>query len=78
MVIHIVGNKLDLSHDRAVEEEVSGTEIGLKPQTVPNHITIFSNQQEATSYAREQKLAYFETSAKDGTNIDELFINLGE
>ena len=34
--------------------------------------------QEASDYAKEQSLLFFETSAKLGTNIEELFQRLGE
>mmetsp|Transcript_17532 Transcript_17532/g.22294 ORF Transcript_17532/g.22294 Transcript_17532/m.22294 type:complete len:206 (-) Transcript_17532:90-707(-) len=48
---------------------------------VGNKCDLSDNRQveveEASGYAKEQQLAYYETSAKEGTNINELFEEMG-
>lgn len=69
IVIALVGNKLDLTHDArggsggdvdpdADEETADARKVSTK---------------EAKSYADEENLLFFETSAKTGTNVGEVF-----
>lgn len=65
IVIALVGNKLDLTNDVAGDgegEEETATEDARKIST-----------EEAQTYAEEEGLLFFETSAKLGTNVSEVF-----
>jgi len=63
IVIALVGNKLDLTSDGVGGgEEVGGDEDARKVST-----------EEAKTYAEEESLLFFETSAKTGYNVTEVF-----
>ena len=74
MIITLVGNKVDLEDSRQVEKGVS------KNTIYCNYVRKYHNKilQDANQYAKEQQLTFFETSAKSGENIDELFTALGK
>jgi Ras-related protein Rab-5C len=67
IVIALVGNKLDLTGDSSPaegEETEDGEESG-DARKVPT--------EEAKAYAEEESLLFFETSAKTGHNVSEVF-----
>jgi len=41
-------------------------------------VCVSSNLQEARSYAEENRLLFLETSAKTGSNVNEIFLLLGQ
>jgi GTPase SAR1 family protein len=67
IVIALVGNKLDLTNDAGQpgdnEEAEEGNEGDARKIST----------EEARSYAEEEGLLFFETSAKSGTNVTEVF-----
>lgn len=78
IVIALVGNKLDLTQDAAGGGDSgaggdSGSDVaaggadeaGVNPRKVPTD--------EAKAYAEEESLLFFETSAKTGHNVTEVF-----
>lgn len=67
IVIALVGNKLDLTNDSA---PVAG-EDGEDGEDSGNARKI--STEEAHSYAEEENLLFFETSAKSGHNVTEVF-----
>ena len=74
IVIALVGNKLDLctaagEHDAAAEAENSETATEEPQEGDARKITT----KEAKDYAEEEGLLFFETSAKDGTGVQEVF-----
>lgn len=85
IVIALVGNKLDLTNDggdvsaaqdvesesAAPESDEAGEEGGEQDAT-PGDARKVSTR-EATGYAEEEGLLFFETSAKTGTNVVDVF-----
>lgn len=72
IVIALVGNKLDLTSEGGAspsedDDEVSGEGDARKVTT-----------EEARSYAEEEGLLFYETSAKLGTNVTEVFTAIAE
>jgi Ras-related protein Rab-5C len=65
IVIALVGNKLDLTNDGAGDGEGVG---GDDPGDARKVTT-----EEAKTYAEEESLLFFETSAKTGFNVTEVF-----
>ncbi|OAA38571.1 Rab5-like protein ypt51 [Metarhizium rileyi] len=66
IVIALVGNKLDLASDSTVENENPGDgEESSDARKV--------SMEEAKAYAEEENLLFFETSAKTGHNVTEVF-----
>lgn len=69
IVIALVGNKLDLtnetSHGDAAGDEEDGTGDSGDARKV--------STEEAKTYAEEESLLFFETSAKTGVNVTEVF-----
>lgn len=65
IVIALVGNKLDLAGEsNGASEEADGGEDGDARKV---------STEEAQSYAEEESLLFFETSAKTGHNVTEVF-----
>lgn len=78
IVIALVGNKKDLVED----EDAAGGPEGAKPDAPPSGEEIPEEDDgkirkvstaEAQSFAEEERLLFFETSAKSGTNVLEVF-----
>lgn len=70
IVIALVGNKLDLTSDSAGSAEVSGD--GDDTAEDSGDARKISTE-EAKTYAEEEGLLFFETSAKTGHNVTEVF-----
>jgi Ras-related protein Rab-5C/Rab family protein len=64
IVIALVGNKLDLVE---AEEDQGEEESSRQVST-----------EEASAYASEAGLLFFETSAKQSTNVDQVFTEIGK
>jgi Ras-related protein Rab-5C len=88
IVIALVGNKLDLTNDTGAADNASGTtsEDGGSEPTTPTTTETEDGEdddiasdarkvptREAKAYAEEESLLFFETSAKTGTNVAEVF-----
>ncbi|KAK3682734.1 ras family-domain-containing protein [Podospora appendiculata] len=70
IVIALVGNKLDLTNDANGEGAESGGEgAGAEDSGDARKVTT----EEAKTYAEEENLLFFETSAKTGYNVTEVF-----
>jgi len=67
IVIALVGNKLDLTNDAGQGEDNEEAEEGNEGDARK------ISTEEARSYAEEEGLLFFETSAKLGTNVTEVF-----
>ncbi len=65
IVIALVGNKLDLTNDGAEGGDSAGGDDSGDARKVPT--------EEAKAYAEEESLLFFETSAKTGVNVTEVF-----
>jgi Ras-related protein Rab-5C len=73
IVIALVGNKLDLTNDGAAGAADSGdAESGDTPAADEGDARKISTE-EAKTYAEEESLLFFETSAKTGHNVTEVF-----
>ncbi|KAK3494372.1 ras family-domain-containing protein [Neurospora hispaniola] len=70
IVIALVGNKLDLTSDSAGSAEVSG---GGDENAEDSGDARKISTDEAKAYAEEEGLLFFETSAKTGHNVTEVF-----
>jgi Ras-related protein Rab-5C len=68
IVIALVGNKLDLTNDSSAPAEGEDGEDGEDSGNARKIST-----EEAQSYAEEENLLFFETSAKSGHNVTEVF-----
>ncbi|KAH8673954.1 rab5-like GTPase [Xylariales sp. PMI_506] len=64
IVIALVGNKLDLTNDGGEADEAEGEDSGDARKI---------STEEAKGYAEEESLLFFETSAKTGHNVTEVF-----
>lgn len=64
IIIALVGNKVDLVEDPETGEEIEGARNVSK--------------EEGQSLADEEKLLFFETSAKSGFNVNKVFTTIGE
>ena len=70
IVIALVGNKLDLCEDDAPEpEQQDGENAGEEDEGAVRKVST----DEAKAYADEEGLLFFETSAKTGHNVSEVF-----
>lgn len=70
IVIALVGNKLDLCEDDAPEpEQQNGENAGEEDEGAARKVST----DEAKAYADEEGLLFFETSAKTGHNVSEVF-----
>lgn len=67
IVIALVGNKLDLTSDAS--DASANTETGAGDSGDARKVTT----EEAKAYAEEESLLFFETSAKTGHNVTEVF-----
>lgn len=65
IVIALVGNKLDLTNDGAGDGDAAGGDDSGDARKVTT--------EEAKAYAEEESLLFFETSAKTGYNVKEVF-----
>ena len=68
IVIALVGNKLDLTNDSPAEEDGEDDADGEDTGDARKVST-----EEAKAYAEEENLLFFETSAKSGHNVSEVF-----
>ncbi len=80
IVIALVGNKLDLCAESSADSDTaadpSADEDGGEPaeaEATDNGDARKISTREAKSYAEEESLLFFETSAKTGTNVAEVF-----
>jgi len=69
IVIALVGNKLDLCEDDAPESDQQDGEAADDDDGVARKVST----DEAKAYADEERLLFFETSAKTGHNVSEVF-----
>lgn len=65
IVIALVGNKLDLASESAADNDGDDGDDSDDARKVPTD--------EAKAYAEEESLLFFETSAKTGINVSEVF-----
>ena len=68
-MIALAGNKVDLTLPREFEDEPTEGFESVSPRQVP--------LEEAKLYADELGLLFFETSAKSGDNVAEMFTDIG-
>lgn len=78
IVIALVGNKLDLCAESSGDSEASPedgeeTESNTEAEPTDDGDARKISTREAKSYAEEESLLFFETSAKTGTNVAEVF-----
>nr|KAK5441316.1 Vacuolar protein sorting-associated protein 21 [Exophiala xenobiotica] len=79
IVIALVGNKLDLcaesssDHTEAAPAENEDAEENMEAEPTDDGDARKISTREAKSYAEEESLLFFETSAKTGTNVAEVF-----
>ena len=69
IVIALVGNKLDLVAPATAGEDGSPAGLGEGEEADARKVST----KEARSYAEEEGLLFFETSAKEGTGVQEVF-----
>jgi Ras-related protein Rab-5C len=69
IVIALVGNKLDLTNDAAGGDAAGDEEGGSGESGDARKVST----EEAKTYAEEESLLFFETSAKTGVNVTEVF-----
>ena len=76
IVIALVGNKLDLTTEGSAVETMDSaieTDVARQANATNNGDVRKVETKEAQSYAEEEGLLFFETSAKDGTGVQEVF-----
>ena len=70
IIIALVGNKLDLCEDDGEQQEQQDGENGEEDD---DGVARKVSTEEAKAYAEEESLLFFETSAKTGHNVSEVF-----
>ena len=77
IVIALVGNKLDLcaetSDDAAESEPAEGADADGEAEATDDGDARKISTREAKAYAEEESLLFFETSAKTGSNVADVF-----
>src|SRR5271154_3954124 len=73
IVIALVGNKLDLTNDTGASSNAVGEDGDAETAERDDGDARKVSTAEAKSYAEEEGLLFFETSAKLGTNVTEVF-----
>lgn len=73
IVIALVGNKLDLTNDASGESGAGGEAAAGGDDADDSGDARKVSTEEAKAYAEEEGLLFFETSAKTGTNVTEVF-----
>ena len=73
IVIALVGNKLDLTNQGGATSAEAGGEEGGEEAVDGEGDARKISTKEAKSYAEEEGLLFFETSAKEGTGVQEVF-----
>ena len=73
IVIALVGNKLDLTSQDAGAQSSGDDEAGEAGDAAQEGDARKVSTKEAKDYAEEEGLLFFETSAKDGTGVQEVF-----
>lgn len=73
IVIALVGNKLDLTNDGSGESGAGGEAAAGGDDADDSGDARKVSTEEAKAYAEEEGLLFFETSAKTGTNVTEVF-----
>lgn len=73
IVIALVGNKLDLTSDAATAAAAPADEGGDDADGDDSGDARKVSTEEARAYAEEESLLFFETSAKTGHNVSEVF-----
>ena len=76
IVIALAGNKIDLCHDTDLEEAGDAAAAGDGSAGLPGNSRRTVEREEAQAYANENKLIFFETSAKTGESVHELFLQI--
>lgn len=74
IVIALVGNKLDLVEGNNNDQNENDTEEEQDDNNTSRQVTF----EEASAYASEAGLLFFETSARTSTNVDEVFTEIGK
>lgn len=73
IVIALVGNKLDLTNGSSGESSAGGEAAAGGDDADDSGDARKVSTEEAKAYAEEEGLLFFETSAKTGTNVTEVF-----
>lgn len=82
IILVLVGNKADLTDQREVSREVREATLRASCRPARSHgrclpLRTTRATQRAEAVAAEQNMLYLETSAKDGSNVTEVFEAIG-